>query len=213
MRSILILVACLTVLSQYAHSQQCYPPCRTGFICHDSTCVSRCNPPCPDGQQCSNDGECVAHIESRANPVSSAKAVTDCAPLYIVRPPVIGVKGPLAKMSESDLENASYKIADAVKSKYPKASVIASEDRPSLDNCSSQLIVLNISAYYTEPAKMGQYVGHITVTVDFYTKPTDQAPARGLETSAVGGRHWGDSVPFANAVESICTRIRMRCCN
>lgn len=35
----------------------CYPPCRRGFTCHMSACVSLCNPPCGSGETCVA-GEC-----------------------------------------------------------------------------------------------------------------------------------------------------------
>jgi hypothetical protein len=36
----------------------CRPPCRRGFVCVDSACVSSCNPPCPSGFSC-RDRDCV----------------------------------------------------------------------------------------------------------------------------------------------------------
>jgi len=36
----------------------CYPPCRTGFVCYNGQCVSECNPPCPQGTICSGK-DCV----------------------------------------------------------------------------------------------------------------------------------------------------------
>ncbi len=38
--------------------QNCFPPCRQGYLCHNGECISRCNPPCPDDMECRNDGEC-----------------------------------------------------------------------------------------------------------------------------------------------------------
>ena len=37
----------------------CVPSCRAGYLCVRGTCVSQCNPPCPDGLECSPAGECV----------------------------------------------------------------------------------------------------------------------------------------------------------
>ena len=37
----------------------CLPACRVGFVCIDSACVTRCNPPCPGGRFCTAEGECA----------------------------------------------------------------------------------------------------------------------------------------------------------
>lgn len=39
----------------------CNPPCRTGYICdfERKTCVSPCNPPCNAGETCTEEGECI----------------------------------------------------------------------------------------------------------------------------------------------------------
>ncbi len=37
----------------------CTPACRAGFVCVDEQCVSGCNPPCPGGQTCNTEMQCV----------------------------------------------------------------------------------------------------------------------------------------------------------
>jgi ankyrin repeat protein len=44
----------------------CLPPCRSGFICYQGTCVSKCNPPCPAGFSCSDAGECEPQLSPSA---------------------------------------------------------------------------------------------------------------------------------------------------
>lgn len=36
----------------------CYPTCRSGYVCSLGECISRCNPPCGPGQRCLDSGEC-----------------------------------------------------------------------------------------------------------------------------------------------------------
>lgn len=43
-----------------APAAECVPACRSGFLCHEGQCVSRCNPPCPQGTSCLENGECSA---------------------------------------------------------------------------------------------------------------------------------------------------------
>lgn len=38
---------------------ECFPSCRTGYLCHQGQCVSRCNPPCGEGLVCLDSGECA----------------------------------------------------------------------------------------------------------------------------------------------------------
>jgi hypothetical protein len=38
----------------------CTPACREGFSCVDGECVSKCNPPCGEGEKCTALGHCVA---------------------------------------------------------------------------------------------------------------------------------------------------------
>src|SRR5690242_1896575 len=45
---------------QLAWASPCKPECRSGFICVNNQCVSRCNPPCAASEQCTTDGECVS---------------------------------------------------------------------------------------------------------------------------------------------------------
>lgn len=56
---------CLTVLFfplliAISNAQDCDPPCRSGYECRNGTCVSQCNPPCPETQTCDPAShECV----------------------------------------------------------------------------------------------------------------------------------------------------------
>jgi hypothetical protein len=43
-----------------SEAQSCMPECRSGFVCQQGQCVSACNPPCPGGQRCTAERECVA---------------------------------------------------------------------------------------------------------------------------------------------------------
>jgi hypothetical protein len=40
-------------------SAVCFPSCRTGYMCHNGVCISRCNPPCGPAEACTAAGECV----------------------------------------------------------------------------------------------------------------------------------------------------------
>lgn len=57
-------------LDARAQGEECFPPCRTGFLCHGGQCVSVCNPPCPHGERCTSDGECEAPPTAQPPPAS-----------------------------------------------------------------------------------------------------------------------------------------------
>lgn len=48
--------------------QTCVPECRTGYVCHQSQCISACNPACEANELCTAAGECV----SKCNPACAA---------------------------------------------------------------------------------------------------------------------------------------------
>lgn len=39
--------------------EECLPACRRGYVCVRGECVSACNPPCADGEVCTEERECV----------------------------------------------------------------------------------------------------------------------------------------------------------
>jgi hypothetical protein len=49
-------------------SAECIPNCRSGFLCHQGQCVSRCNPACAAGERCLANGECEAPAPPAAQP-------------------------------------------------------------------------------------------------------------------------------------------------
>jgi len=56
----------------------CVPTCRSGFVCRNSTCISECNPPCPEGESCDQGIRCIA------NPVMVSAGVPAAAEPYPV---------------------------------------------------------------------------------------------------------------------------------
>ncbi len=74
---LLMLVVALTACKdedepERATPPECVPACRPDHVCHSGACVSRCNPPCSERQECrENDGvwDCVSPgVELETNP-------------------------------------------------------------------------------------------------------------------------------------------------
>ena len=55
-----------------AQQDSCFPPCRSGYVCHNGSCIENCNPPCPNGEKCTGAGECVPANSMLIAPVSPA---------------------------------------------------------------------------------------------------------------------------------------------
>jgi hypothetical protein len=57
--ALFILVLLTSPLSSSAQSNECFPECRDGYLCHEGACIEACNPPCAEGKTCSSEGQCV----------------------------------------------------------------------------------------------------------------------------------------------------------
>src|SRR5688572_21916132 len=63
--------------------KECVPPCQVSFVCCEGACVSACNPPCPPGESCTVNGECVAGSaapQAAAESPAPVPAATEPAP-------------------------------------------------------------------------------------------------------------------------------------
>jgi len=65
---------------------ECFPKCRSGYLCHKGACISGCNPPCGDAEKCSPEGECVPKV--------ALAPVAPPAPVEPAPPPVEPPKPP-----------------------------------------------------------------------------------------------------------------------
>jgi len=65
----------------------CQPPCRSGYLCLEGQCVTRCNPPCAADERCTDVGECVFR-SAQESPVH-APAPAPAAPVPVAPPPAV----------------------------------------------------------------------------------------------------------------------------
>jgi hypothetical protein len=61
----LVLIGVNAAHTQDLQDTTCSPQCRPGYVCHQGTCVSMCNPPCGVGFRCTESGECVKVVASQ----------------------------------------------------------------------------------------------------------------------------------------------------
>ena len=185
----------------------CYPPCRSGFVCYKGKCVSKCNPPCPNGQKCTDSGDCVSLPKPETASSRQPKEIP-CAAVFVVRPHMDSTNVP-GNLEESEFLNASNTIAvEIIKKVSPRSAIIASEDIDAIQNCNAKMIAVNVITYFKKPARMGQSFGVLTISISNYDSPRQKTPASTQEFTAEGGRHWGDSAPLQNAIDEVCKEIR-----
>jgi hypothetical protein len=185
---------------------ECYPACRAGFVCHNGKCISKCNPPCPEGQKCTDTGDCAPMSQSES--IAIQPNDIKCVKVFIVRPQMDSatISGTFA---EREYLSASNLVAGAIGQKISTTStVITVKDIDAIQKCDAKMIVAKVKSYYKEPSTMGQYCGVMTLTISTYLSPQNKLPAKTQELSAKGNRHWGDSAPLENAIEAICKEIR-----
>jgi hypothetical protein len=81
-----LLLAASTMAAQEAApvpaAQECFPKCRSGYLCHEGACITGCNPACADDEKCTAEGECVA----KATPTPVVTPVVP-APVHQAPPP------------------------------------------------------------------------------------------------------------------------------
>lgn len=76
-----------------SQNARCLPSCRSGYVCLGGQCVSACNPICPPGEMCTEQGECVPGVEKvevveEPEPTQSiSPAETEAAPAAPYRSP------------------------------------------------------------------------------------------------------------------------------
>jgi hypothetical protein len=198
------IVMALAFIASAENPYECYPACRSGFECHNGNCVSKCNPPCPNGQNCTDSGDCVPLTRPET---AAGKQPIHCAAVYVVRPHMDSTNVP-GNFQESEFLNASNLIAVEVTKKVDSRSrVISSEDIDAIQSCNVEMIVMKVVIYYKKPAPMGQFVGVLTISISNYDSPRQKTPVSTQEFTAEGDRHWGDSVPLENAIDAMCKKI------
>ena len=73
-----IVVFCIAINAQEPkdkENSECFPPCRSGYICHKGKCIEKCNPPCPSGTKCTKDGECEPAEKDKQNIITKNRPI------------------------------------------------------------------------------------------------------------------------------------------
>lgn len=135
-------------------------------------------------------------------------AKPDRCPRTVVVKPELSQSNVIYSIDSSDLETASNMIGTTVADKYDGAAVISAKDLDQYKVCNVPVVLAKLKSYTTEPAIFGQHEGKATITILHFQSTMANAPDKEIEVSATGERHWGDDVPFMNAVKAVCDKIQ-----
>lgn len=130
-----------------------------------------------------------------------------CPKAIVIRPEV-SEKNVFYQVDSADMETASRMIGSAVAGRYQGAAIITPQELEPLKSCDVPVVLAKLQSYTREPAILGQYEGKATVNLLHFKSPYADAPDKEVEVTATGERHWGDSVPFLNAIQEVCAKIQ-----
>lgn len=91
---------------------------------------------------------------------------------------------------------------------HPGSAVISAANLSEYKGCDVPVVLTKLKSYSTEPAIFGQHEGRATVSILHFNSTSSDAPDKQIDVTATGERHWGDSVPFMNAVHAVCDKIQ-----
>jgi len=125
--------------------------------------------------------------------------------------PYLGPNVIAGNYEPSELISAETMLIKALAAHLPSPpEAIAKKELESVKNCNAQLITVKVESYYKEPARLGQFVGVISIIIETYDSIQQEKPTRTETFSARGELHWGDSVPFENAIISVSKKIKSK---
>jgi hypothetical protein len=130
--SILIYISILffPLFATRSQAQDCDPPCRSGYQCKNGTCISQCNPPCPETQTCdSTSHDCVPSVSESKTPkelhntggFATASAITG----FVLSPIILGLTIGSAATSGNGLAPALPLGASALGTSVVSVPIIA----------------------------------------------------------------------------------------
>jgi hypothetical protein len=138
----------------------------------------------------------------------SGGAKSSRCPRTIVVRPEMSQKTIFYPVDSSNLDTASKMIGSAVAGKYDGAMVIAPSDLEQYKSCDVPVVLAKLKSYTKDPAIFGQYEGKATISILHFRSPSSNSPDRETQVSATGERHWGDDVPFMNAMQAVAEKIQ-----
>jgi len=120
--------------------------------------------------------------------------------------PIITQHDLLGNFNDYEIERATLQLAKNINIKYGSQNVKFVYNDSAIINTRAKIIKFNLKHYEKIPAKLNQWEGYIIIEVVIFNNKNDKNPQSYI-FEAVGKRHWGDSIPFENAINALCEKI------
>jgi len=100
------------------------------------------------------------------------------------------------------------KLVDGLKSSFSEELRTASSEQLASATCSAVVIRPRVISYSTRPTKFGEKEGTLRLALVVYGSLQAKDSLCSFTAEATGDNHWGDKIPFANAIEAVAAKIK-----
>lgn len=101
------------------------------------------------------------------------------------------------------------KLADGLKKCFSADLCIAGVEQLSqAADCGAPVIRPVLNSYITRPTKLGQKEGTLNLSLALYESWSAKEPLCVFGKEATGENHWGDRIPFSNAIEAVADKLK-----
>jgi TolB-like protein len=111
-------------------------------------------------------------------------------------------------MTSEEWQSAYDELIDEIKSCFKAELCCASGDRIAAAGYTGTVIRPSLNSYTTKPTKMRQKEGTLDLTLAIYDSPNSKDPLCVFRKEATGDNHWGDRIPFKNAMEAVGEQMK-----
>jgi hypothetical protein len=144
--------------------------------------------------------------ESQNSPVSSDEL--DCNGKILLEKVEFSKSTIGFTLSESEWTTFYGKLSDEIKSRFSQTVCVATTAQiVNTHPCNSHIIRPVINSYTTRPTKLGEKEGILNLSLRIFDAPAAGEPVCTVNAEATGDNHWGDKIPFYNAMEAVAKKL------
>jgi hypothetical protein len=111
-------------------------------------------------------------------------------------------------MTGAEWQAAYDELVDELKACFKAELCCASGEQIASAGCPGTVIRPGLNTYTTKPTKFRQKEGTLGLTLAIYDSPDSKDPLCVFRKEATGENHWGDQIPFKNAMEAVGEKMK-----
>jgi TolB-like protein len=112
-------------------------------------------------------------------------------------------------LTNGEWQSVYGKLADGLKKCFSADLCIAGVEQLSqAADCGAPVIRPVLNSYITRPTKLGQKEGTLNLSLALYESWSAKEPLCVFGKEATGENHWGDRIPFSNAIEAVADKLK-----